>query len=107
MAEHFSKKEIITKVSSTASPTFVYRYFSLFLVETVPGHQAGQQEVSAPLTLWSALWSQRRLPYEHHGSSQHYDPCSFVHHFVPPPRLHRSGFPHHCCPSYHYKVDVP
>uniref|UniRef100_A0A3Q4BDR2 Uncharacterized protein n=1 Tax=Mola mola TaxID=94237 RepID=A0A3Q4BDR2_MOLML len=48
MAEHFSKKEIITKVSSTASPTFVYGYFSLFLVETVPGHQAGQQEVSAP-----------------------------------------------------------
>lgn len=86
----------------------------LFLVEAVPRHQPGQQEVSAPLALRPATWTECSLPYEHYRSPKHHHPSGFIHHLIHLPRDYQSGSlhhhhhhlcaHHHYCSPHHYKV---
>lgn len=84
---------------------------SLLLVEAVPRHQPGQQEVSAPLALRPATWPECCLPYEHYRSPKHHHPSGFIHHLIHLPRVYQSGSlhhhhraDHHYCSPHHYKV---
>lgn len=93
---------------------FFFPLFFLFLVEAIPRNQSGQQEVSAPFEVRSAVWSKRRVPHEHHRSAQRHRPSRILfhhHHFVHLPGLHRSDFRTHLraqhhdyCPTQHHQV---
>lgn len=108
--ENPHKCEAVHRPQYISLSFFILPLFFLCLAEAISGHQSGQREVPTPLTLWSTVWSERRLPYEHHYSSQHGHPSSFIHRLILLPRLHRSGFPdhlraqYHCYLTYHHKV---